>query len=264
MRRARNFHAFVTIAVLGVVLNAFGFAQDGAKAADQARAESANGQQVFRITPMRPIAELRAEALKAKPPEERGVFISSSLVDLAKMDSAIHLDIRYATSNNFLGEPVYDQARAFLQSPAAMALQQVTKKLLRNGYGLLVYDAYRPWYVTKIFWDATPADKREFVADPAQGSRHNRGCAVDLTLYYVKTGEPVTMPSGYDEMSPRAYADYKGAGAEEKKHREILRKAMESEGFLQMPNEWWHYDYKDWKSYGILNMSFPPPSRKVK
>jgi D-alanyl-D-alanine dipeptidase len=260
MKRQPYFQIFAAVAVLSVILNIASFAQDAGAVAESPRAGTVSAQQVFRITPVRPIAKLRAEALKATPPEDKDAVLSRSLVDLTKMDSTIHFDIRYATSNNFLGEPVYGQARAFLQRPAALALQQVNKKLLPKGYGLLVYDAYRPWYVTKIFWDATPVDKHEFVADPAKGSRHNRGCAVDLTLYEVKTGEPVAMPSGYDEMSPRAYADYKGASAEEKKHREILREAMESEGFLQMPNEWWHYDYKEWKSFGILNMEFPPLS----
>lgn len=109
-------------------------------------------------------------------------------------------------------------------------------------------------------WEATPPDERELVADPAKGSRHNRGCAVDLTLYDLKTAQPVAMPSGYDEMSPRAFADYAGATAEEKEHRAILREAMESEGFSPLPNEWWHYDYKDCDRYRILNLSFPPPS----
>ncbi len=110
------------------------------------------------------------------------------------------LDIRYATSNNFLGTPVYTQARAFLQRPAAEAQVKVNRELNSKGYGLVVYDAYRPWYVTKIFWDATPDNIKTFVADPRTGSNHNRGCAVDLSLYDLKTGAQVTMPSGYDEI----------------------------------------------------------------
>ena len=212
--------------------------------------------QAFRITPVRPMAELRAEARKATPPVEPGPFATARLVELTRADSSIHLDIRYATSQNFLGEAVYEQARAFLVVPSAEALIRVSGKLHRKGYGLLVYDAYRPWYVTKIFWEAVPADKREFVADPAQGSNHNRGCAVDLTLYERKTGAAVAMPSGYDEMTPRAYSDYAGASTEEKEHRAILREAMESEGFVPMANEWWHYDYKDCRKYAILNVPF--------
>jgi D-alanyl-D-alanine dipeptidase len=256
MNYMRGLSGVIAASLLSAVLNAAAFAQSVAGEAPSAKAANAAStvQQTFRITPVRPIAELRAEALKAKPPREKGKFVTPQLVDLEKIDSSIRLEIRYATSNNFLGVPVYERARAFLQGPAALALKRVSSKLQGQGYGLLVYDAYRPWYVTKIFWDATPADKHEFVADPTKGSRHNRGCAVDLTLYDLRTGAAVAMPSGYDEMTPRAYADYLGGTSEERGHRAILRQAMESEGFVQMPNEWWHYDYKDWKRYGILNI----------
>ena len=140
-------------------------------------------QGTFRITPVRPVAELRQEALKATPPAEAGPFKASDLVELATLDSTFRLDIRYATTNNFLSTPLYEQARAFLQRPAAEALVRVSRALRAKGYGILIHDAYRPWYITKVFWDATPPDKHDFVANPADGSRHNRGCAVDLTLY---------------------------------------------------------------------------------
>jgi zinc D-Ala-D-Ala dipeptidase len=243
------FHA----AVLSTVLSVSSLAQSAAP--EMAKPGQSSAQQMFRITPVRPIAELRAEALKAAPPEERGPFERSELVELADREG-MRLEIRYATANNFLAEPLYEQARAFLELPATVALMLVGGKLREKGYGLLVYDAYRPWYVTKIFWEATPADRHEFVADPAEGSRHNRGCSVDLTLYDLKTGAAVAMPSQYDEMTPRAYANYAGASPEETKHRDVLRKAMESEGFVQRPNEWWHYDYKDWQKYEILNLAF--------
>ncbi len=212
--------------------------------------------QTFRITPQRPIAELRQEALAARPPVETGDFRRSDLVELARLDPTIKLDIRYATSNNFLGTPVYRQARAFLQRPAAMALLRASRALHTRGYGVLVFDGYRPWYVTKIFWDATPADKKTFLANPANGSRHNRGCAVDLTLYSLGSGRPVTMPSGYDEMTARAAADYAGGTESERQHRRILRRAMETEGFVIEPSEWWHYDYRDWKQFRLGNVPF--------
>ena len=123
-------------------------------------------------------------------------------------------------------------------------------------YGLIIHDGYRPWYVTKIFWEATPVDKRIFVANPATGSNHNRGCAVDLSLYDLKTGEEVTMPSGYDEMSQRAYADFPGGTADERARRALLRRVMEKQGFTVNPEEWWHFDYKDWKKYAIQNVRF--------
>ena len=154
---------------------------------------------IFRIQPVRPVAELRAEALAAKPPAESGTFRKSDLVDLTTLDPRIKLDIRYATSDDFLSTPVYTSARAFLQRPAAEALLRAHRELMKQGYGVVIFDAYRPWYVTKIFWDATPPDKREFVADPAEGSRHNRGCAVDLSLYDLKTGREIEMTGGYDE-----------------------------------------------------------------
>ena len=131
---------------------------------------------------------LSVHGQQTAPPQEQGRFRRPELVELVKLDRTIKLDIRYATAHNFTGRPVYNEARAFLQKPAAQALVRVSKNLRRQGYGLVVFDGYRPWSVTKIFWDATPADKKEFVADPAKGSRHNRGCAVDLTLYDLKTG----------------------------------------------------------------------------
>jgi D-alanyl-D-alanine dipeptidase len=216
--------------------------------------EITNG--IFHLKPQRPVEELRAEALRATPPAETGEFRRPDLVELVKLDPTIKLDIRYATTENFLSSPLYSQARAFMQRPAAEALVSANQKLHAEGYGLVIHDAYRPWYVTKMFWDATPDDKKIFVADPATGSKHNRGCAVDLSLYDMKTGREVSMPSVYDEMTPRAFADYPGGTDEERQHRATLRKAMESEGFTVYANEWWHFDYKDWKEYPIMNVRF--------
>ena len=220
---------------------------------------------VFHIVPVRPVAELRAEALAATPPAPRGDERPSDLVELVRLDPTIRLDIRYASDRNFLGQPVYTQARAFLQRPAAEALARVSAALRTQGYGLLVHDGYRPWYVTKLFWDATPPDKHEFVADPATGSRHNRGCAVDLTLYELASGRPVVMPSLYDEMSPRAYADCAGGTARQRELRALLRRAMEAEGYTVYPQEWWHFDYRDWQQYAVQNLRFEdlgaPPTR---
>jgi len=208
------------------------------------------------IKAIRPVSELRPEALAASPPREDGNFRKPELVELTTLDSAIHLDIRYATTNDFLGTPVYTQARAFLQRPAAEALLRALHKLQPLGYGLLIHDAYRPWYVTKIFWDATPPEGKIFVADPAQGSRHNRGCAADLTLYDLASGKPIEMPGTYDEMSPRSFPDYPGGTSLQRWHRDLLRRAMESEGFTVYEHEWWHFDYKDWREYPILNIKF--------
>lgn len=224
------------------------------------RQENGTGLQVH---PAEPIGELRQRALTAKPPEENKSFRAPDLVDLTTVDPNIKLDIRYASSNNFLGTPVYEQAKAFLQRPAAEALGRAAQKLRVLGYGLLIHDAYRPWYVTKIFWDATPADKKIFVADPSEGSRHNRGCAVDLTLYDLKTGAELPMTGGYDEMSERSYAFYPGGTSLQRFDRELLRDALEAEGFAVYEYEWWHFDYEDWQQYPILNLTFEQLSRSA-
>jgi D-alanyl-D-alanine dipeptidase len=208
------------------------------------------------VTPVRPIAELRREALAASPPVEKGDFLAPDLVELTTLDPTIKLEIRYATSNNLFGTPFYSQARAFLQRPAAEALVRVSAALRPRGYGLLVHDGYRPWAVTKMFWEASPLEKRIFVADPAQGSKHNRGAAVDLTLYDLATGQPVEMVSTYDETSPRAYPDYPGGTSRQRWHRALLRRAMEAERFAVYETEWWHFDYADWRRYPIGNVAF--------
>ncbi|MBV8974340.1 MAG: M15 family metallopeptidase [Sinobacteraceae bacterium] len=211
---------------------------------------------VFHVDPVRPVPELLPIALAATPPAESGEFKPAELIELTALDPTIKLDIRYATSRNFLGTPLYSQGRAFMQRPAAEALVRVQRSLKAEGYGLLVYDAYRPWYVTKLFWDAMPPEKHKFVADPAEGSRHNRGCAVDLTLYDLKTGGAVSMTSLYDEATERAYPDYAGGTAEQRRSRDLLRRHMEAEGFTVYEYEWWHFDYRDWKSYAIQNVRF--------
>jgi D-alanyl-D-alanine dipeptidase len=191
-----------------------------------------------------------------RPPKEEGVFRAPDLIELVKLDRTIRLDVRYATANNFAGRAVYTEARAFLQRPAAEALARVARALREKGYGLAVFDAYRPWFVTKLFWDVTPADKKQFVADPSKGSRHNRGCAVDLTLYDLRTGREVSMPGEYDEMTERSHINYTGGDPEQRRLRDVLRASMEAEGFNVYEPEWWHYDYKEWKQYPILNLSF--------
>jgi D-alanyl-D-alanine dipeptidase len=214
------------------------------------------GTQQLRIQPLRPVNELLKEALQSQPPKETGDFRKTDLVELTKLDPTIKLEIRYATTNNFLGSVFYSQGKAFLQRPAAESVARVNRKLRGQGYGLLVHDAYRPWFVTKVFWDATPDDKKIFVADPSKGSRHNRGAAVDLTLYDLKTGKPVEMVGTYDETTDRSYPDYPGGTSLQRWHRELLRDAMESEGFTVYEAEWWHFDYKDWQRYPIGNERF--------
>jgi D-alanyl-D-alanine dipeptidase len=189
------------------------------------------------------------------PPKEANKR-EATLVELTELSTTIKLDIRYATADNFVGRPVYTEARAFLQRPAAEALIKVHAKLRDKGLGIVVFDAYRPWTVTKLFWDVVPEDKRKFVADPAKGSKHNRGCAIDLSIYELKTGRLLPMPSGYDEFTDRASPNYRGGTDEERANREMLRRLMEAEGFTVNPNEWWHFDYKDWQDYAIYDIAF--------
>ncbi len=210
----------------------------------------------LRIKPLRPVSELLKEAMAAQPPKEAGEFREPDLVELNRLDPTIKLEIRYATTNNFLGSVFYSEPRAFLQRPAAEALIRAHRKLKEKGYGLLIHDAYRPWYVTKVFWDATPDDKKLFVADPSKGSRHNRGAAVDLTLYDLSTGKPVEMVGTYDETTDRSYPDYPGGTSLQRWHRDLLREAMQAEGFTVYEAEWWHFDYKDWQKYRIGNVTF--------
>ncbi|MGZ4787680.1 MAG: M15 family metallopeptidase [Terriglobales bacterium] len=243
--KLRLYSSIVTVVLCAATL----FAQTGAPATAPASV------QTFHITPVKPVAELRREALSAQPPHEQGKR-KPDLVELVKLDPTIKLDVRYASTNNFMRTPFYTEARAFMQRPAAEAVMRANQKLKAYGYGLIIHDGYRPWYVTKMFWDGTPADKHDFVANPYPGSRHNRGCAVDLGLYELKTGEEVQMPSGYDEMSERAYPSYQGGTKEERDRRDLLRHIMESEGFTVYPQEWWHFDYKDWDKYPVMNVPF--------
>jgi D-alanyl-D-alanine dipeptidase len=200
-------------------------------------------------------------AAQDRPPREEGKR-EADLIELVKLDKTIKLDIRYATANNFVGRAVYPEARAFLQRPAAEALVRVQKKLKKEGVGLVIFDGYRPWAITKLFWEVVREDQKKFVADPAKGSRHNRGCAVDLSIANLKTGKIVPMPSGYDEFTERASPNYTGGTDEERANRDKLRRLMEAEGFTVNDNEWWHFDYNTWQQYAIYDIAFSEVGKK--
>lgn len=189
------------------------------------------------------------------PPSEANKR-EADLIELIHLDNTLRLDIRYATAANFTGTAVYAEARAFMQKPAAEALIRVHRKLKQHNLGLVIFDGYRPWSVTKLFWEVTPEDKRKFVANPVRGSRHNRGCAVDLSLFDLKTGKLLEMPTDFDDFTDKASPQYTGATATQTKNRDLLRSAMEAEGFTVNDNEWWHFDYKDWADYAIYDISF--------
>lgn len=208
----------------------------------------------FRIEPLLPVSELRARAEAASPPVESGDFREDDLVRLTDLDPGIRLDVRYASGNNFMGTAFYEVADAFLQRPAAEALARANAALGEHGYAALVYDGYRPWRVTKMFHDATPEHQRLFVADPADGSRHNRGAAVDLGLVDRETGAVLEFVSGYDEFSERAFPGYVGGTSRQRWRRELLRRVMEREGFTVYEHEWWHFDYRDWQRYRLLDV----------
>jgi zinc D-Ala-D-Ala dipeptidase len=181
---------------------------------------------------------------------------TAGLVELIALDPTIRLDLRYATINNFTGRVLYRQARAFMVEPAALAVVRAHKALASQGLGLSIFDAYRPWAVTKQLWDATEPAKRDYVANPKRGSRHNRGCAIDLTLCRLIDGVQLPMPSTFDDFSERAHRNYLGGTTEETKNRAILEAAMVAEGFIGMSNEWWHFDYKDWANFPVLDIAF--------
>jgi len=178
------------------------------------------------------------------------------MLELVKLDNTIKLDIRYARSDNFVGRPVYSEARAFLQPIAAEAVLRVHQKLKQKNLGLVIFDGYRPWSVTKLFWEVVRLDQRKFVADPQKGSKHNRGCAIDLSIYNLETGSLLEMPSDFDEFTERAAPDYTGGTPKETANRDLLIKFMEAEDFIVNPNEWWHFDHKDWEEYEISDVSF--------
>ncbi len=176
------------------------------------------------------------------------------LVAVDQFVPGVVLDIHYATDENFMKRPLYPRAGAFLRFPAVLALREVQEDLALLGLGLKVWDAYRPYSVTVVMWE--PYKDPDFVADPARGSRHNRGAAVDVTLVNLTTGEELALPTPYDEFSPRAAADFANLPAEVIANRETLRSAMERHGFRVLSSEWWHYDFEGWEVFPLMDLSF--------
>lgn len=205
--------------------------------------------------PMRPDKDVpfvpakKASALALSDPKR--------LVELVKLDPMIKLDMRYATTNNFTGRVLYSEARAFLTAAAAQAVVRASAAAKADGFGLSIFDAYRPWRVTKQLWDATPAGpKKNYVANPKRGSKHNRGCAVDLTLYDLKSGALIEMPTEFDDFSEKAHRDYAGASPAAIANRAQLQRYLESQGFIGLSNEWWHFDFTGWENYPVMDVPF--------
>ncbi|RYY36991.1 MAG: D-alanyl-D-alanine dipeptidase [Sphingobacteriaceae bacterium] len=177
-----------------------------------------------------------------------------ALVDIEAAIPGIVLDIRYATTNNFTNQQVYKQAKAFARQPVVQALNKVQAELKNKGLGLKIYDAYRPYAITVKFYEI--AKDTTFVADPRKGSRHNRGCAIDLTLIDLKTGKELDMPTAYDSFSKEAAAGYTNLSSQKLANRKLLRTVMEQHGFKIYPSEWWHYDFIGWEQFSLLDVPF--------
>ncbi len=179
---------------------------------------------------------------------------NKQLIEIKKSIPDIKLDIRYAGKNNFAKQAVYKQARAFARLPVVEALKKVQNELKKSGCGLKIFDGYRPYSVTVKFF-AIASDK-SFVANPKDGSRHNRGCAIDLTLIDLKTGKELEMPTPYDSFAAEAASGFMNLPANVIQNRELLRSTMEKHGFRVLNNEWWHFDFIGWKNYELMDIPF--------
>jgi zinc D-Ala-D-Ala dipeptidase len=191
------------------------------------------------------------------PVAPESIFMSqlpswARLVDIRTVNRNIRLDIRYATTNNFLKRKLYSTAKCALRSSVAQKLGKVQTDLEKIGLGLKVYDCYRPFSVTKQMWEVLPDPN--YVANPARGSRHNRGAAIDLTLV-DRTGKELEMPTPYDDFTTKAHRNYAGGSAQSRKNRQLLEDAMKKQGFIGISTEWWHFDSEDWQKFAILDIS---------
>lgn len=179
---------------------------------------------------------------------------NKQLVDLEEFIPGIKIDIKYATPDNFTGKVLYPKAKAFVRFPVAKALLKIQQALKEKGLELKIFDGYRPYDITVFMWGAT--ELKKYVANPKEGSRHNRGCAVDLTIIDSKTGEELEMPTLYDDFTQKANHNYNKLSKTALKNRELLKSLMTKHGFSIMQAEWWHYDFKGWKNYELMNISF--------
>ena len=216
---------------------------------------SNNSDDTFYIIPIKEISELREISKNSNPPILDSLDSHKKLVDLKKLDDEFQLDIRYASTNNFMRSKFYKNERAFFNMSAADRLIEAKNELKKLGYGIIIYDAYRPWFVTKMFWEGTPENLKHFVANPENGSSHNKGCAIDIGLYDIETGESIVMISGYDEFTERAYPNYMGGSKKQRDIRDTLIQVMERNDFTVYEYEWWHFNYNGCDS-GIMNYSF--------
>ena len=176
------------------------------------------------------------------------------LIDLEKFIPGIVLDIRYATKNNFTKEQIYSFPKAYARKPVAESLKKAQEEFRQHGAGIKVFDAYRPYAATVKFYEVYP--DTTFVASPYRGSRHNRGCAIDMTLIDLKTGEELKMPTGYDAFVRAARPTYPVTDEEIRKNRALLIDVMSKYGFRVNSAEWWHFDFRGYHEYEVLDISF--------
>ena len=176
------------------------------------------------------------------------------LINLAEFVPGLVLDIRYATTNNFTGEQIYNLARAYARKPVAEALKKIQDDLRKQGLGIKVFDAYRPYKATVKFYEVYR--DTTYVASPYRGSRHNRGCALDLTVIDLKTGNELEMPTGYDSFKKEAWPSTPVKDPVIRKNRELLIGAMQKHGFKVNSSEWWHFDFVGWQQYEVLDIDF--------
>lgn len=181
---------------------------------------------------------------------------SGDWVDLKRLDPRFGLDIRYSSRNNFIGRIFYPSAEAFLWAPVAHALHRAHLELWDQGYGILIFDAYRPFSVTQAFWNECKPGEQDYLADPARGSNHNRGCAVDLSLYSRDTGKLVEMTSDFDEMNEKAWPTYTGGSEAARSNRDRLILAMSRQEFEVAGNEWWHFNHPLARTVPVWDLSF--------
>lgn len=180
---------------------------------------------------------------------------SKQLISLQRVVPQILVDLKYATTNNFTHRVLYENAAAYGRLEVAMALKKINAELNKSGLGLKVFDAYRPYQVTRKMWKLVHDER--YTANPAKGSGHNRAAAVDVTLVNLSTKRELTMPTGFDDFSEKAHHDYMNLPEDALKNRRLLRLTMEKFGFVALSTEWWHYSLPNAaKRFELLDLSF--------
>ncbi len=211
----------------------------------------AKAQNKYGLNPLT-LSQYKA-SLKTSPDKE--------LVDLEKFIPGIVLDIRYATKNNFTGEKVYHLAKAYARQPVAKALKKAQADFNQLGYGIKVYDGYRPYSATVKFYEIMKGDTT-YVANPYRGSRHNRGCAIDMTLVDLQTKQELKMPSDYDAPQKESWPSTPVLDPVVRKNRDTLITVMETNGFKVYVTEWWHFDFVGWEKFEVMNIDFEEFEKK--